>query len=326
MNLLIDLYRNKAKDLQEHLFILERELKSLDESIVSSTTETLTDPLTVGTIGGLMIWDRATKSFQPSYPKPTSFIGQAQHEFTNFPVARGTLEMGKQAAKAVASPIQSSKAIGQAAKQAVSGAAKGVQQAVQSPAEAAKAAAKATATTAKNLAMLGTGVVAPLAAGHVTGELASKGLEMTGIDALKPSEPGEFPGAGDIIPGAADWAAMQATGQALGNLFAGRALGTGVAAAAGLGAIGGALAPVAMYGGLKGAEAIRGIKLDDETTVGDWLDQQFTDVANYAYGGEETYAKNPDIEKIYDKYEKMKSKAEKDIEKKSQEAAILPPY
>jgi len=330
MNLLADLYRNKARDLQEQLFNLERELKSLDEGVVSSTTETLTDPWTMGAIGLLIGVDKATKKFQPSYPTPTSFIGHAEHEFTNFPVGRGILKMGKEGIKAAASPIQSSRAIGQA----VSGAAKGVQRAVQSPAEAAKATGKGAA----NVLRFGTGVVAPLAAGHVTKELVQSGLDLTGIEELQSGlDKGNRPSAGDVISSGADWAAMQGTGQALGNLFAGRALGSGLATAAGLGAMAGAVSPFAIYAGSEGAYLPmkywvnpkilkKYTDIDPEQPLVDFVSQQASDVAYWASGGEETYAKNPDIEKIYDKYDQMKSKTQKDIEKKSQEPATLPPF
>lgn len=325
MNLLTDLYRNKAKDLQEKLNVLEKELTILDESIVSSTGEMLTDPMTIGTVGGLILLDKATKKFQPNYPTPTSFIGHAQHEFTSFPVSRGVIGAGKAAAKGVATavtkPVETARNIATAAQTTANSMGK----ATTSPAQVARTAATATRT----VGTLGLGIAAPLAAGHITGELVSKGGELTGIEALKPSEPGDVPSTGDVASSAADWAAMTATGTVLSNLIAGEALGSGVAAAAGLGAIGGALAPFAVYGGLKGAEAIRNIKMDDETTFGDWYDEKISNLVRTYYGAEDVYAEPPSV--VIRKANKMrntpyKSKTEKEIEETGSKPLELPQF
>lgn len=331
MNLLSNLYRNKAQTLQEKLSILQKELKLLEEGFVDTTTSgvtSLADPLTLGTVGGLVLTDIATKKYQPKYPEPKTFTGRLAQEFGTAPVTQGVIEMGKQGtintAKAIASPVQTTKNIAQGTKDVVSRGAQGIAQAVKHPAESAKAIAGGIG----KVSQLGLGLGLPLVAGHVTHEIVDTGLESLGMESGM--DRGEAPTPRDVASSAADWAAMTASGQALANIFAGRALGTGLAAAAGVGAIGGAFAPVAIYGGLKAAEGIRGIKTGENETVGDWIDQQFGDVAYYITGGEELYPQTPSV--IYDKAEKMKkrdalqSKTEKEVEQSAEKPFVLPQY
>jgi hypothetical protein len=239
---------------------------------------------------GVVVPDNYTvKRLPPVYPEefPPVFSGkELRKELIGNPNPVPTFTgAAKGVANTVLNPKESAKSAVNMAKQGTSA----IEYAAKNPIPAA-------ASIGKTGLQLAGAVVLPLAAG----ELARRGAEVaTNYFGLDPANNfNEVPNLSKEIESTLDWAAMAGAGQLYANALAGAPLTSNLATHIASGALGGALVPVASYGGFKAGEALRdvstpemlGLEVTDKT--GKLRPKTYAetgeDVVNYVIGDSET--------------------------------------
>lgn len=292
MSLISNLYKNKATDLHEQVKKLEHELKMLEEGVVS--------------------------------PPPPPFFSakDVAKEFTTFPATAATgraIATGAKAtASALANPVETGRQVGRAVKETASKATGAVADAINNPGPAAAALAQKAGSAAQTTAMLGGAIALPLGAGMLARTAVDLPMAAAGFEETNPFA-GEVPAARNIATDAADWAAMTATSQLIGNVLSGAPLASGVGTATVAGGIAGALVPVVSYGGYKAGEAIGSMKLP-EFAGGESIHSNISDVVQ---AWQESGLKTAGMEKSdYPSTEELAQESKSEREKKERSEAM----
>jgi len=288
MNLISNLYKNKARDLHEQVKKLEHELKMLEEGVV------------------------------PPPPPPFFSAKDVAKEFTTFPATAATGRAINTGAKAVVSaighPVETTRQAVGAAKEAASKATGAVADAIKNPGPAAAALAQKAGSAAQTTAMLG----GALGAGMLARTAVDLPMAAAGFEETNPFA-GEMPAVRNIATDAADWAAMTATGQLIGNVLSGAPLASGVGTATVAGGIAGALVPVVSYGGYKAGEAIGSMKLP-EFAGGESIHSNISDVVQ---AWQESALKTAGMEKSdYPSTEELAQETKSERENKERSEAM----
>lgn len=288
MSLIVNLYKNKAHALHEQVLRLTNELHQLEEGVVEA-------------------------------PHPPFFSAkEVAKEFTTFPATSAAGRGVKNVAKAAASPIETAKTASTITRELAAKATGAVADAIKNPGPAASALTAKTASAAKTGAIIGTAITAPLAAGMAAHAVVDIPMAAAGFEETNPFA-GEVPGVRNIATDAADWAAMSATSQLIGNVLSGAPLASGVGSAAAAGGIAGALVPVVSYGGYKVGEALGSVKLP-EFAGGESLHSNISDVVQ---AWQESELNTPGMsKKDYPSSEQLAQETKSERERKERSEAM----